>query len=84
MFPRISIILSQSALFCLFFHRLPFVKNIFYDSTYRGRDISKYKHVQLLDTLTEIGKSISDEELQMAKNNVKPHFTLHHLFTSVL
>lgn len=63
--------------------RLSFVKNIFYDPTYNGRDISELKYVKLMDALTELGKSVSDEELQRAKQNVKPDFTLHHLFTSV-
>lgn len=65
------------------FDRLPFVENIFYDNSYNERDLVEHKFVKHLDKLVEIGNSISDEQLDAAKQNVRSDFVLHHLFTSV-
>ena len=62
--------------------RLPFVEQIFYDNSHKPRSIS-HKCIKTLDNLVELGESVTDKQLQEAKNDVKPEFVLQNLQTSV-
>ncbi|XP_067951438.1 putative acyl-CoA synthetase YngI [Watersipora subatra] len=61
--------------------RLPFIEHIFYDNSHNDR-APAHKCLNPLSQLTEIGKSVSDKQLEEAKKSVKPEYRLHHLFSS--
>ena len=80
---RYSVIcLWQYKVVYVFADRLPFVEHMFYDNSYKPRSIS-HKCIKTLDKLVELGESVTDEQLQEAKSNVKPEFVLQNFLTSV-
>ncbi|XP_067951431.1 putative acyl-CoA synthetase YngI [Watersipora subatra] len=61
--------------------KLPFIEHIFYDNSHNDR-APAHRCLKPLSQLTEIGKSVSDQQLEEAKKSVKPKYRLHHLFSS--
>jgi len=62
--------------------RLPHVKHVFYDNSYKNRSPTQ-KFINNLDKLRQYGESISDQQLEEARKSVKSDHIVHHLFTSV-
>ncbi|XP_067951435.1 putative acyl-CoA synthetase YngI [Watersipora subatra] len=61
--------------------KLPFIEHIFYDNSHNDR-APAHRCLNPLSQLTEIGKSVSDKQLEGAKRSVKPEYRFHHYFSS--
>lgn len=58
------------------------MKHVFYDQSYRNRS-PKQNYIKNLDHLIELGKSVTNEELALAKSKVHPEDIMLHFFSSV-
>ena len=62
--------------------RLEFIKQIIYDDTIRGRELSE-PWIKKLDDIRRAGDAVTDEELSAARQSVQPGDTLRLFSTSV-
>ena len=62
--------------------RLEFIKQIIYDDTIRGRELSE-PWIKKLDDIRRAGEVVTDEDLSAARESVQPGDTLRLFATSV-
>ena len=62
--------------------RLKFIKQIIYDDSIRGRELSE-PWIKKLDDIRRAGEAVTDEELSAARESVQPGDTLRLFSTSV-
>ena len=77
----------KAAIVFIFYHykyiiSLPWVEHVYYDGTNQER-LRQYAFMRPISDIISSGELITDTELQQARNDVKPEYPAHLLFTSV-